>query len=211
MRFLFDRAEKLPEKAQFVDLLRSLIGGTLGIFILMLLSEYTGNKIIMAPFGATCVLLFAVPHSPLAKPRNVIFGQLIAALVGLVIIKYVGISAFTTALGVGISIFLMHLFKCLHPPAGATTLVLLMTADKMSYDWNFLVVPVLAGSVALLAVAVVVNNIKPNQKWPAYWFALVKSRIENHIEHQFDSHCAQNKIPSDNNSRNPDNSKQLPP
>ncbi|MBE8425066.1 HPP family protein, partial [Leptospira borgpetersenii serovar Balcanica] len=81
MHFLFDRAEKLPENASLVDLLRSLIGGTLGIFILLLLSEYSGNKLIMAPFGATCVLLFAVSHSPLAKPRNVIFGHLVAAFV----------------------------------------------------------------------------------------------------------------------------------
>lgn len=198
MHFLFDRAEKLPENASLVDLLRSLIGGTLGIFILLLLSEYSGNKLIMAPFGATCVLLFAVSHSPLAKPRNVIFGHLVAAFVGLVILKYVGVSAFTTAVGVGVSIFLMHLFKCIHPPAGATTLVVLLTANKMTYDWDFLLVPVLAGSLALIAVALVVNNIKPNEKWPAYWFALVKSRIEDHIEHHIDSHFTENQIQSQN-------------
>lgn len=198
MHFLFDRAEKLPENANFIDLLRSLIGGTLGIFILLELSQLTGNKFIMAPFGATCVLLFAVSHSPLAKPRNVIFGHLISAFVGLVILKYVGVSAFTTALAVGISIFLMHLYKCIHPPAGATTLVVLLTAHEITYDWDFLFVPVLAGSLALIAVALVVNNIKPNQKWPAYWFALVKTRIENHIENHADGHVIEERIEAQN-------------
>lgn len=198
MHFLFDRAEKLPENASAIDLLRSLIGGTLGILILLLLTQYTGNLMIMAPFGATCVLLFAVSHSPLAKPRNVIFGHLIAAFVGLVFLKYIGTSIFAIAFAVGLSISLMHYFKCIHPPAGATTLVVLLTAQTTHYDWGFLIMPVLAGSVALIVVALIVNNIKPNQKWPAYWFALVKTRIENHIEHHADTHFIEEQIEAQN-------------
>jgi CBS-domain-containing membrane protein len=100
----------------------------------------------------------------------------------------------------------MHLFKCIHPPAGATTLVVLLTANEMTYDWDFLLVPVLAGSLALIAVALVVNNIKPNEKWPAYWFALVKSRIEDHIEHHIDSHFTENQIQSQNRVQTEDRS-----
>lgn len=202
MHFLFDRAEKLPDNATKTDLLRSLIGGTLGIFVLLLLTEYTGNMMIMAPFGATCVLLFSASHSPLAKPRNVIFGHLIAGFVGLVILKYVGVNIFTIAFAVGLAIFFMHLLKCIHPPAGATTLVVLLTADQVTYGWDFLLMPVLAGSVALISVALVVNNIKPNEKWPAYWFALVQSRIEHqieqHMEDYVDNHAIEDQIRAQN-------------
>lgn len=75
--------EKLAPSPNKVDVLRSLIGGTLSIFILLWLSKLTHNIFIMAPFGATCVLLYTVSQSPLAQPRNIIFGHLISAFVGL--------------------------------------------------------------------------------------------------------------------------------
>lgn len=74
--------EKLAPSPNKVDVLRSLIG-TLSIFILLWLSKLTHNIFIMAPFGATCVLLYTVSQSPLAQPRNIIFGHLISAFVGL--------------------------------------------------------------------------------------------------------------------------------
>ncbi|HAS25519.1 MAG TPA: HPP family protein, partial [Vibrio sp.] len=61
----------LPPKASISQLIKGFIGGTLGILILCLLAESSGVAWLMAPFGATCVLLFAVPTSPLAQPRNV--------------------------------------------------------------------------------------------------------------------------------------------
>lgn len=61
----------------------------------------------MAPFGASCVILFAVSQSPLAQPRNVIFGHLIAAFVGLVFLKLFGSNVIIAALAVGIAIVSM--------------------------------------------------------------------------------------------------------
>ena len=66
---LFKGKEHLAPLPQYIDIIRSLIGGTLSILILILLSKLTNNLFIMAPFGATCVILYAVSQSPLAQAR----------------------------------------------------------------------------------------------------------------------------------------------
>lgn len=173
---IFEGKEKLAEFPQKNEVIRSLIGGTISILLLLILTKLTGNLYIMAPFGATCVILYAVSQSPLAQPRNVIFGHLISAFIGLFFLKFFPESTLTIALSVGCAIALMQIFKCVHPPAGANPLVILLTANSINYEWSFLVFPVLLGSVALVLVAAVVNNIKTNNKWPLYGLGLIKTK-----------------------------------
>ncbi|XZW38834.1 HPP family protein [Acinetobacter baumannii] len=173
---IFYGKEKLAPSPSKVDILRSLVGGTLSIFILLLLSKLTHNIFIMAPFGATCVLLYTVSQSPLAQPRNIIFGHLISAFVGLFFLKFVGVSIFTIAFSVGCAIALMQIFKCVHPPAGANPLVILLAASSIHYEWCFLIFPVLVGAVSLVLVAMLINNIKASTKWPMYGLGILNSK-----------------------------------
>ncbi len=87
----------------------------------------------MAPFGATCVLLYAVSPSPLAQPHNVILGHFISAFIGLLFLKLFGINTISIALSVGCAIAVMQLLRCVHPPAGANPLVILLTANTIEY------------------------------------------------------------------------------
>ena len=64
---------------------------------------------LMAPFGATAVLVFGVPHSPLAKAKNVIGGHILTALIGVVFVNYVGVGPVEIALATGLAISLMML------------------------------------------------------------------------------------------------------
>lgn len=79
MLSIFQGKEHLAPAPQSIDLIRGLVGGTLSILILIFLSKLTNNLFIMAPFGATCVLLYAVSQSPLAQPRHVILGHFISS------------------------------------------------------------------------------------------------------------------------------------
>ena len=173
---ILEGKEKLAVFPKKDDVLRSLIGGTISIFFLLTLTKLTGNIYIMAPFGATCVILYAVSQSPLAQPRNVIFGHFISAFIGLFFLKFLPESNLTIALSVGCAIALMQVFKCVHPPAGANPLVILLTANSINYEWSFLVFPVLLGSIALVLVAAVVNNVKTDNKWPLYGLGLIKTK-----------------------------------
>lgn len=178
MNVVLGGKEKLAVKPKLIDLLRSLTGASLSIAMLMLLSYWSGYVWIMAPFGASCVLLYAVSQSPLAQPRNVIFGHMVSATIGLVFLKLFGTHIFSTALAVGFAICLMQYFRCVHPPAGANPLVILLTANTINYEWSFLVFPVLLGSVLLVLIAYVVNNFKSEKPWPVYGLGLYESAVQ---------------------------------
>ncbi|WP_435771079.1 HPP family protein [Nocardioides sp. SYSU DS0651] len=114
---------------------------------------------IVAPMGACAVLLFAVPASPLAQPWPVVGGNLVSTGVGLVAHWLVGDVLLAAAVGVGAAIGVMMLLRCLHPPGGACAL-LAATATPAIHEQGalFVLTPVAVNAVALLAVALVVNN-----------------------------------------------------
>ena len=100
------------------DLIKPLFGASLSILVLLYLTQLSHQLWIMAPFGATCVLLYAAAQSPLAQPKNVIVGHLVSAAIGLVFVHYLPINMITIALAVALAIVLMRLLGCVHPPAG---------------------------------------------------------------------------------------------
>ncbi|GGY24951.1 HPP family protein [Paludibacterium paludis] len=156
----------LPARPAPKQILAGLAGGTLAIGALAQLADWQQAPWLMAPFGASCVLLFAVPDSPLAQPRSVIGGHLLASLVGLIVLKTLGAGPWTMALAVGLAIALMQASRTLHAPAGADPLVVLMSGKT---GWGFLLLPVLTGSLLLVAVALLVNNCGRASRWPRYW------------------------------------------
>ncbi|MGV0025989.1 HPP family protein [Phormidesmis priestleyi ANT.L61.2] len=119
----------------------------------------------MAPFGATSVLIFGVPDSPLAQPRNVIGGNFLAALISLMILKFLGSSPGAMGIAVSSTIALMQITGTLHPPSGAVALVVIMTRP----DWKFLLTPALEGSIILVFCAVIFNNLVEERTYPKYW------------------------------------------
>ncbi|HGH6014535.1 TPA: HPP family protein [Vibrio mimicus] len=125
------------------------VGAFLAIGLLTFLdSTLTNVALLMAPFGATAVLVFGVPDSPLAQPKNVIFGHLITAFVGIFFTQFIGVSSLSLALATGIAVSAMLLTKTTHPPAGANPLLIMLAGQS----WTFLVTPVLLGAVLIVLV-----------------------------------------------------------
>lgn len=155
-----------PARPDALQIFTGLVGGTVGIGAVAWLTQLANVPLLMAPFGATCVLLFAAPSAPLAQPRNVIGGHFIAALVGIVIFQLLGSGPIQMAIAVGLAIALMQFCRAVHPPAGANPLVILMAGIN---DYFFLVTPVLAGSLILVLVALFINNVGAGKRWPDYW------------------------------------------
>lgn len=136
------------------------------ILLLALLTQWTATPLLMTPFAATSILLFAFPHSPLAQPRHVLGSHLLAALTGLTLTLLWGPSPYTMALGTGTVVALMLLLKIVHPPATGVPIVMLLSGVR---DWHFLLFPVLTGCLLLLAIAFIANNLRSSQRWPLYW------------------------------------------
>lgn len=141
----------------------TLIGATLAVLVLSLAYPLTGLNILLAPFGATCVLLFALPDSPLAQPKNIVFGHLITAFIGLAFFHTFGFTPLSVALSVGVAIAAMRLTSTTHPPAGANPIVVMIG----SASWDFLEF-VAVGSIALVACGVLFHKIN-GKMYPKYW------------------------------------------
>ena len=147
------------------QVLFSYLGSFIGIGALAYLSIGSGYPLIAAPFGAAAVLVFAVPNSPLAQPRNLIFGNLLGGIVSIVMVGLFGSEPWVMALSVATAIKIMQVTKTLHPPGGAVALVGVMSQAK----WSFLFTPVLLGSIILLICTVTFNNLMPGRSYPRHW------------------------------------------
>ena len=151
----------------------SFIGSFLGIgMIAFVQSKYlitSDNVFLIGSFGASSVLVYGNINSPLAQPRNLIGGHLVSALIGVTIQFFLPNTLFIAApLAVSLSIVLMQITKTLHPPGGATALIAVIGgASVKSLGFYYVLTPVLSGSLILLIVALAVNNITKNRKYPS--------------------------------------------
>ena len=137
-------------------------GGMIAIWGLAQLAHTLNQALLIAPFGASSVLLFALPNSPLARPRNVIGGHLLSSLIGLLILASCGHGAFACGLAVGLAIAAMQISKTLHPPAGADPLVVILTGA----GWRFLFTPMLTGTVLLVLLALLYHRAVSRRTYP---------------------------------------------
>ena len=96
---------------------------TIGV-LTVLTYKSTLGYFIAGSFGSSMVLLFGFPESPFAQPKNVFFGHLCTALVGVIFVNFVPLPIYINiALGVGMGVFLMILLNIVHPPAGGNPIM----------------------------------------------------------------------------------------
>ncbi|MFW8593486.1 HPP family protein [Cribrihabitans neustonicus] len=142
-------------RAPLFPALAAGFGGILAIASLSLLPQQAELMLLMAPFGASCVLLFLVPASPLSQPANVIGGHAVAALIGLAANALLPDSGWAMALAVGLAITAMALLRLTHPPAGADPLVVFASDPGL----GFLLFPVISGAAVLVAMAALYHRL----------------------------------------------------
>lgn len=142
--------------------LKSGLGAIIGMLSVGGLTAATGIPLLIAPFGATAVLLFGQPKSPLAQPANVIGGYILAALVGTFALFLLPGVWWAAAVAVGVSIAAMLLLRVTHPPAGAVPLVAF--GSHLGGLTLFLIV--LCGSILLVLLAVLHHLLPPRHPYP---------------------------------------------
>ena len=139
--------------------LRAAAGGVLGILITAVLCQRAHAGLagpwLVAPLGASAVLVFAVPASPLAQPWSVVGGNTLSALVGILAVRLVGTPELAAALAVGGAIAVMFALRCLHPPGGASALLVALTGVAQP---GFAIFPVMTNSVLLVAAGIAYNQ-----------------------------------------------------
>jgi CBS domain-containing membrane protein len=122
---------------------------------------------LVASMGASAVLLFAVPHSPLAHPWSFAGGHLVSALTGVLCAKLVPDLFAASALAVGTAIFLMHSLRCLHPPGGASALIPVLGGEAVrAAGFGVVLAPIGLNVLVMLIAALIINNVLPGRRWP---------------------------------------------
>ncbi len=111
---------------------------------------------LIAPFGATAVLVFAVPNSPLAQPWSAIVGNTVAALTALLVTRLIADPLLAIPLSVGAAVLAMALARSTHPPGGAVALTIaLASAHGTPVGWSFALLPVAVGTALLVAAGAI--------------------------------------------------------
>lgn len=150
----------------------SFIGSFIGIGLLAFLQSKvlpeSDNLFLIGSFGASSVLVYGAIQSPLAQPRNLIGGHLISAIIGVTVYQTMPPILWLTApMAVSLAIVCMQVTKTLHPPGGATALIAVIGSSKIkAMGYLYVISPVLTGSLILLTVAIIFNNLTTNRKYP---------------------------------------------
>lgn len=165
-----------PPRISDSEILWSWIGAFLGISAvagvnLLILPEGGDHLPLIGSMGASAVLLYGAPRTPMAQPRNLVGGHLVSALVGVFCQQLLGhLPELAAALAVASAIALMQFTRTLHPPGGATALIAVAGTEQIHrLGFFYVLAPAGLGAVLLLLVALIVNNIPNTRRYPEYW------------------------------------------
>ena len=142
------------------DRLIACLGAAVAVALTMVLCSYASPAaempVLVAPLGASAILVFAVPASPLAQPWSILGGNVVSALVGVSVFRFVPNPATAAGIAVGAATLAMSLLRCLHPPGGAVALTAVIGGSAVhNAGYDFVLVPVGINSLVLVAIALV--------------------------------------------------------
>lgn len=165
-----------PERASKSEVFWSFAGALVGIAAVGLLHERMfaphALSLLIGSFGASAVLLYGAPCSPLAQPRNLLGGHVLSALIGVTTRLAIPDPGWLcAAMAVAAAIACMHLTGTLHPPGGATALIAVIGGPSVAnLGFLYVLVPAGTGATVMLLVALLANNLAPARRYPVYWW-----------------------------------------
>ncbi|MES2659304.1 MAG: HPP family protein [Verrucomicrobiota bacterium] len=151
----------------------SMLGGLVSILFLTFITErvlsLSGATAVIASMGASAVLLFAVPHGQLSQPWPVLAGHVLSAVIGVICAQLIRGPELAAAFAVCLSIGMMHHFKCIHPPGGATALTAVLGGSAIhEMGFRFVLYPVLLNCVLMIGIAILFNIFFGWRRYPAF-------------------------------------------
>jgi CBS domain-containing membrane protein len=166
-RFITVDPVNLSIKGKLLSVISSFIAILVVAWVTQKCGVSAAYPIIIASMGASAVILFIMPGSPLAQPWPLVGGQLVSAMTGVVCAQAFTDTAFASAFAVGGSVLLMLLFRCLHPPGAATALTPIIAGDPItSLGYGFVLMPVGLNVVIMLVMAIAINRWVLRYEYP---------------------------------------------
>jgi len=152
---------------------RSALAALVAIFLVGYVSSLfvsgSALPVMVASMGASAILLFAVSHSPFSQPWPLIGGNIIPAIIAVTCSHFVpDFAILASAISLGLSLFAMLIFRCVHPPGGAVALLPLIGSAKVQdFGYNFVLEPIGLNLLILLVLGLLINNLLPGRRYPA--------------------------------------------
>ena len=147
------------------EAIRAAIGAALGLLACDALlwtvtpRAVAGQMLLVAPFGASALLVFAIPNSPLAQPWSVVIGNTLAALLAIATVAVLPEPLVAAPVAVFLSILGMAATRALHPPSGAMALATVLATTRPGFPGlSFALLPVAIGSIALVVAGIIWNR-----------------------------------------------------
>ena len=150
--------------ARFDDRLIACAAAAVSICLTMIVcAEFPGLSadlpVIIAPLGASAIMVFVVPSSPLAQPWRVVGGNVVSTLVGVAVFRAIPDTNLAAGIAVGSAILAMSVLRCLHPPGGAAALTAVIGSSSIhNAGYAFAFAPVAINSIALISLAVLIHR-----------------------------------------------------
>ena len=146
---------------------QSFLAGFFSIITIAVLTILTYKTefgiFLIASFGSSMVLLYGYPESPFAQPKNIFFGHLLTAIVGLTFLYFVPLPLFLIIpLAVGFGVSLMILLNVTHPPAGGNPIIVIMGSVSIDYLLN----PIIIGTIIILLFGIIINRLILKKNYP---------------------------------------------
>ena len=160
-RYLIADAAPLTAQERWRSALAGLVGMLMVEALLTVLPVSADSRRLLAPAGASAVILFALPHSPLGQPWSLAGGLLLSALAGIACGQWLHPLWLAIPVAVALAIWAMARLRCLHPPGGAMAIVM----ASQGADWHASAT-VAANVAGLLLAAMLVNNLVGRRQYP---------------------------------------------
>ena len=146
---------------------QSILAGIFSIITIGILTVLTYKTefgvFLIASFGSSMVLLYGYPESPFAQPKNVFFGHVLTAVIGMIFLYLVPLPLYIILpLAVGFGVGLMIFLNVTHPPAGGNPIIVIMGSVSPDY----LISPVISGSIIILIFGIIVNRLVLKKTYP---------------------------------------------
>ncbi len=151
----------MPNKEIYFSIVGAFIATLLASFFSYNILAAEGLPMVLASTGASAMLIFGIPNSPVSQPWPIVGGHIVSALIGISAYYMIPNAIIASSAAIGVAMLAMHYLRCMHPPGGATAVTAVIggsTVHQMGY--YFVVVPVFFNAIILLSIAMAIATFR---------------------------------------------------